>query len=231
MIKDYKNSLDFWEKAYADSQKKTNFDDTNEVSNWQNLAPSEKFVSALSSFSNCQKVLDYGCGEGWGSIIMAKTGCKNITSVELSKSAIQTTIDNSKKYQVNNYINAFVISKDWINKEESEKYDGFFCSNVIDVVPEEIADNILKQAHRIVKPSFRLIISLNFYLDTKLNANHNHEVKGNYLYRDGILRMVNRTNQEWSNIFSKYFKVEKIEHFAWPNEAKETRRLYYLINK
>ncbi len=224
MIDDYKKSLEFWEKAYADSGDQ-NTDNSN---NWETLAPSEKFIYALSSFSKCQNVLDYGCGEGWGSIIMAKTGCKNITSVELSNSAIKKTIKNSIIYKVNKFVNAYVISENWINTEESDKYDGFFCSNVIDVIPEEIADNILKQAQRIVKPSKRIIISLNFYLDTKLN--NNHEVKGKYLYREGILRMVNRTDQEWCDILSKFFKIEKIEHFAWPGETKETRRLFYLIN-
>lgn len=227
---DYKKSLDFWEATYANSQNKIEQEECQNDS-WKNLAPSEKFITALSSFANCGNVLDYGCGDGWGSIIMAKMGCKKITSVDLSKSAVKKTIENIKMFEVSNYINAYAISSDWINAEESEKYDGFFCSNVIDVVPEEIADNILKQTKRIVKSDKKIIISLNFYLDTKSNVNHNHEIKGRYLYRDGILRMVNRSDQEWSNIFSQYFEIEKIEHFSWPGETQESRRLFYLLNK
>ena len=229
--KDYRNSLEYWESAYANSQNQNNCE-FSASSDWKELAPSEKFITALSLFSKCKNLLDYGCGEGWGSIIIAKTGCKNILSVELSESAVNTTIEKSKKYKVDEFIKAEKVTADWINHQESEKYDGFFCSNVIDVVPEEIADNILKQAYRIIKPNSLAIISLNFYQDTTLDSNDKFEVKhNNYIYKNGILRMVSRTDQEWNDIFSKYFSIIKIEHFSWPGETKEPRRLFYLQKK
>ena len=224
---DYKKSLDFWESNYANYQDEQKSFDSN---NWKEVAPSEKFITALSSFSKCKNVLDYGCGNGWGSVIMAKTGCKSIVSVELSNSAIKKVIENSQKYGVNNSIKAQLVSPDWINSESSEKYDGFFCSNVIDVVPEEISNNILAQAHRILKQNSKVIIGLNFYLNTESALKNKIEAINNYIYRDGILRMVSRTDQEWSDIFSKYFTIEKIEHFSWPGESQETRRLFYLKN-
>ena len=224
---DYKKSLDFWESNYANYQDEQKSFDSN---NWQELAPSEKFITALSSFSKCENVLDYGCGNGWSSIIMAKTDCKSIVSVELSNSAIKKVIENSQKYGVNNSIKAQLVSPDWINSESSEKYDGFFCSNVIDVVPEEISNNILAQAHRILKQNSKVIIGLNFYLNTESALKNKIKAINNYIYRDGILRMVSRTDQEWSDIFSKYFTIEKIEHFSWPGESQETRRLFYLKN-
>jgi len=45
---------------------------------------------------------------------------------------------------------------------------------------------------------------------------------------DGVLRLVSRTDEEWAAIFSPYYTVERLEHFAWPGEAKETRRLFCL---
>lgn len=232
MIDDYKNSLDFWEATYANSNNQNEQDNSNSNINWKDLAPSAKFIEALSSFSNCENVLDYGCGEGWSSIIMAKLGCKNITSVDLSKSAIKNTLENINKYEVNKSIKAKVVSTDWINSEESEKYDGLFCSNVIDVVPEEISNNILNQIHRIIKPQKRIIISMNYYLDTKiLEKNNKTEIKNNYIYRDSILRMVSRSDQEWISIFSQYFIIEKKDYFSWPGETRETRRIFYLRKK
>ena len=127
--------------------------------------------------------------------------------------------------------NAIVITADWLQKEATNKYDGFFCSNVIDVVPEEIASNILKEASRVVKPGSNLIISLNFYLDTNKPSRRPFEIKNNnYIYLEGILRMVARKDEEWSSIFSEYFNVEKLVHFSWPGEVAETRRLFYLKN-
>ena len=225
---DYKNSLKFWDSAY----KKESQDNSLENSqNWKELAPSEKFIKALSIFSNCERMLDYGCGNGWGSIIAAKLGCKHITAVDLVKNAINFTLSNIKFYNAEKAIETSLITADWLQKEETNKYDGFFCSNVIDVVPEEIANNILKEAARVIKPDSNLIISLNFYLDTSKPSSRPFELKNNnYIYREGILRMVTRTDEDWSSIFSEYFNVEKLVHFSWPGEASETRRLFYLKN-
>lgn len=226
---DYKNSLDFWDSTY----KKEFQDNTLENNqNWQELAPSEKFIKALSIFSNCERVLDYGCGNGWGSIITAKLGCKHITAVDLVENAINFSFSNIKFYNLEEAIETSLITEDWLQKEETNKYDGFFCSNVIDVVPKEIANNILKEAARVIKPNSNLIISLNFYLDTSKPSSRPFELKNNnYIYRDGILRMVTRTDQEWNSIFSEYFNVEKLVHFSWPGEPIETRRLFYLKNR
>ncbi|MBQ3644270.1 MAG: class I SAM-dependent methyltransferase [Candidatus Riflebacteria bacterium] len=226
---DYKNSLDFWNSAYKKESQDNSFENNQ---NWKELAPSEKFIKALSIFSNCEKVLDYGCGNGWGSIIMANLGCKHITAVDLVKNAINSTLSNIKFYNSEKSIEASLINAEWLQKEETNKYDGFFCSNVIDVVPEEIANNILKEAARVVKPNSNLIISLNFYLDTNKPSSRPYELKNNnYIYREGILRMVTRTDQEWNSIFSEYFNVEKLVHFSWPGEPIETRRLFYLKNR
>ena len=226
---DYKNSLEFWDSAYEKESHENNLENNK---NWKELAPSEKFIEALSIFSECKNVLDYGCGQGWGSIITAKLGCKKITAVDLVKNAINSTAKNIKFYDVGNIIETSLITADWLKKEESNKYDGFFCSNVIDVVPEEIASNILKEAARVIKPNSNLIISLNFYLDTSKPSSRPFEIKNNnYIYRDGILRMVTRKDEEWSSIFSEYFNVKKLVHFSWPGETAETRRLFYLTSK
>ena len=225
---DYKNSLEFLDSAYEKESHENNLENNK---NWKELAPSEKFIEALSIFSECKNVLDYGCGQGWGSVIMAKLGCKKITSVDLVKNAINSTSKNIKFYDVGKNIETSLITTDWLQKEATNKYDGFFCSNVIDVVPEEIASNILKEASRVVKPGSNLIISLNFYLDTNKPSSSPFEIKNNnYIYREGILRMVTRKDEEWSSIFSEYFNVENLVHFSWPGEAAETRRLFYLKN-
>ena len=225
---DYKNSLDFWDSAYEKESQDNSLENNQ---NWKELAPSEKFIEALSIFSNCEKVLDYGCGNSWASIIMAKLGCKQITAVDLVKNAINFALSNIKFYNLEKAIETSVITADWLQKEESNKYDGFFCSNVIDVVPEEIANNILKEAARVIKPGSKLIISMNFYLDTSKPSSRAFELKNsNYIYREGILRMVTRTDEECSSILSKYFNIEKLDHFSWPGEATETRRLFYLKN-
>ena len=51
------------------------------------------------------------------------------------------------------------------------------------------------------------------------------------LYQDGVIRLVSRTDGEWTEFFAPYFTVEKLEHFAWPGEPAENRRLFYLRKK
>ena len=45
---------------------------------------------------------------------------------------------------------------------------------------------------------------------------------------DGVLRLVSRTDEEWARLFSPLFEVESLEHFAWPGEKEERRRLFRL---
>ena len=35
-------------------------------------------------------------------------------------------------------------------------------------------------------------------------------------------------SDEWTALFSRHFKVIRLEHFAWPGEKSETRRLFHL---
>ena len=56
-------------------------------------------------------------------------------------------------------------------------------------------------------------------------------VDGYRLYMDGVLRLVSRSDEEWIQIFSPWYDIEKLEHFAWPGEETETRRLFYLRKK
>ena len=103
---------------------------------------------------------------------------------------------------------------------------------MLDVVPPETAEGILKELARTAAGDASVIIGLNFRLDPeKAKARGQELVNGNMLYVDGVLRLVTRTDAEWESIFAPYFTVEKLEHFAWPGEPAETRRLFFLRKK
>ncbi|MBO4393452.1 MAG: hypothetical protein J5800_03825, partial [Spirochaetales bacterium] len=85
---------------------------------------------------------------------------------------------------------------------------------------------------RVIKVGSRAVIGLNFYLSPEAAASKGIELEnGNMRYVDGVLRLVSRTDEEWSALFSPFFTVEKLDHFAWPGEKAETRRLLYLRRK
>ena len=69
----------------------------------------------------------------------------------------------------------------------------------------------------------------NFHLTPDAAAARGLElVDGTRLYVDGVLRLVSRSDEEWAELFSPWYAVERLTHFAWPGETVETRRLFYL---
>ena len=93
----------------------------------------------------------------------------------------------------------------------------------------ESAEEILRESARIVRQDADVIIGLNFWMSPEKAAERGIQLTdGNRLYVDGVLRLVSRSDEEWEKIFAPWYTVERLEHFAWPGETAETRRLFYL---
>lgn len=232
--KDYETAKNFWNSAFSadDTAKRDAENAVVPNSDGRELAPSEKLYLAAASLGQCKKILDYGCGRGWASIIAAKSGCADVTAADVSENAAQWTAFCAKLYGAESHITAQHVSDKWISTLPSDSYDGIFCSNVLDVIPEAVADGILADFARITKANTPVIIGMNYYMEPKDNPEKKMTVKyGNHVYLNDVLRLVCRTDEEWSEIFSRRFLVEKLEHFAWPGEETERRRLFYLRKK
>ncbi len=225
--KDYQRSIEFWNEAfkpYAEGEA--------EKEDLKEIAPSEKLYQACVSLGALENVLDYGCGHGWASVIMASSGCRNVHAVDVNESAPKAAKKLAEAYGVQDRVKTEFVPVSWIGSEKEEKYDGFFCSNVLDVIPTEASDRIIREAARILKKGGRVVIGLNYYMVPAENPERKMTVKeGNHVYIDGILRLVTRTDEEWTEAFSPYFQVDRVEHFAWPNEQTERRRLFCLTKK
>lgn len=233
MNRNYNESLKFWNQAFVldEKTKEEYVSQINPDEDWKELADSEKLRDIIiEKLSKQSKVLDYGCGEGWAGITLNKAGCKDVTCVDVVENAITLTKFFQDAFQITEGFKAECVSTDWIEKVPDGVYDGVFCSNVIDVVPAEVAENIIKNLARITSNHAKIVIGMNYYAEPISNPEKNIEVKdGNQLYIDGILRMVTRTDDEWKHIFEKYFKVETIDYFAWPGETEEKRRIFGLV--
>ncbi len=224
-----KSIIDFWDKALSLSE-----EDKKELSgysadDWKELAPSEKLYQAAASLGSCDKVLDYGCGNGWGGIVAARSGCKDVTAVDPAQGAADSARFYAEVFGAKDNMKIECIDTDWLKNVPADTYDGFICSNVIDVVMPDVAEAILSEAGRIVKKNGRAIIGMNYYISPEAAAAKGLDLKdGLFMYVDGILRLVSRSDEEWTKILGRYFTVERIEHFAWPGESEERRRLFYL---
>ena len=223
MNNDYKNLVNYWNKVFSLSKK--------EYIDYQDLAPSPKLFDVLQLFKDKDNVLDYGCGDGWASIIMAKSGTKHIEACDVANNSIATVNERKKLYQVEDIINAFQIDENWIKNQKEGKFDGFFSSNVIDVIPLHMAEEIIKFSSKIIKKDALAIFSLNYFIEPEKMSERGYEVKGRNIYIDGVLRLSSLSDEQWKAIFEKYYDVIDIRYFAWPNEEKETRRIFFLKGK
>ena len=226
--KDNEKLIAFWNQVFAQSEEESG----NELFDPEELAPSKELYLAAASMAEHHKVLDYGCGSAWASIIMAHHGCEDITAADPAKSAVKAALQSMSLYHMTERIHPVKIDEHWLNTVAEQTYDGIFCSNVLDVIPEETARDILIQFHRIAKDDADVIIGMNYYLSPQTAETKGLElIEGKYLYVDGVLRLVSKTDEEWKEFFSPYFEVKNLQYFSWPGEKTKTRRLFTLKRK
>ena len=230
---DYLNLVDFWNKSFTltEEDKKQIISEINPDEDYKQLAPSQKQFDAFDVFMYKENVLDYGCGSGWASIIMAKKGVNKVIAADVAEQSLEMLNCYKEAFQVKDKITAIHIDENWLANQKEATYDGFFCSNVIDVVPLDTAKEIIMNAAKVVKKDARVLFSLNYYIDPKMMEQRGAVVKGQQIYLDGVLRLTSLKDEEWLGIFNQYFELVDLSYFAWPNEAKETRRLFLLKKK
>ena len=232
--KDYEDLLEHWNTTFklTGLEKQATKELTENSEAWRELAPSKKLADALQSMKDCSHVLDYGSGTGWAGIMMAKYGCAHVTCADPAENAVKMTALYADIFGVTDQIEAVCINENWLGEVPDDSFDGFFCSNVLDVIPKEMAEEIIMHASRVIRKDSRAVIGLNYYMSPEKASERGLELRnGSCLYVDGILRLVSRTDEEWVQLFEKYFRIDKLEYFAWPNENNETRRLFYLTKK
>ena len=222
--------VEFWNEAIKlpeDYKEEVKNSSDNSV---MDLVPSQKLFDAVKELGSCKKVLDYGCGSGWGAFVAAHSGCKDVLAVDLG----QDIIDSLRFYAdvLKLDVKSEVVDENWIKNAPSMTYDGLICSNVLDVVPLETAEIIIKEMARITTSNAKIVIGLNFYMSEEMASKRKIElVDGMYLFVNNVLRLSSLSDDEWKNIFAPYFDVVKLDYFAWEGEPKESRRLFILKKK
>ena len=224
---DYKTLVDFWNQNFAlEEEEKKQLEETSNDDSWKELPPSAKLFDVLTSFKGKEHVLDYGCGSGWGSLVMAKSGVSRITAVDVANNSLEMLRCYAKAYGVDQQIEGIVIDEAWLSKQPKGVYDGLFCSNVIDVVPLEMAKRIVEECARVVQEGAFVVFSLNYFIEPEKMAERGAKIDGPHIYLNGVLRLLSLTDLEWKNLFECFFKDVSLAYFSWPGEAKETRRLF-----
>lgn len=226
----YLNLVEFWNQNYlmSEEDKQELLTNINPDEDYKSLAPSQKQFDALVNFNGHENVLDYGCGSGWASIIMAKSGVKQVTAVDVSVNSIEMSKCYAKAFKVDDIIEEVFINEKWLKLQNSGTFDGFVCSNVVDVIPLDMAEEIIRESARVVKKNARVVFSLNFYIDPEKMKDRGADINGPYIYMNGVLRLTSLKDEEWLKIFKKYYELVSLDYYAWPGEKDETRRLFVL---
>ena len=219
----------FWNQTFAMQEEEKEAILKADAVSIEDFAPAEKPLKAAYALGGRRRVLDYGCGAGWAAVAAAKSGCKDVTAADVAPNAAEAARFLAGLFGVEERLHAVCCSCDWLKTVPAETYDGFFCSNVLDTVPPETAEEILREAARVVTKDAFAVIGLNYYMTPEAAAEKGLELSdGCMAYQDGVLRLVSHTDAEWEAIFAPYFAVERLEYFAWPGEEEETRRLFFL---
>ena len=130
-----KTLVEFWNQAISltDEDK---IAIKKEIPNINDLAPSKKLYDEVVKLGKLDKVLDYGCGSGWASIIASMSGTKEVVAVDMGEAIIDALKFYSELYNLNN-IKALTIDEKWLDTINDNTFDGVVCSNVLDVLPLE----------------------------------------------------------------------------------------------
>ena len=230
--RDNQTLVSFWNSAFALSEADKEGARQEGIGPWEGLAPSEKLLKAVCTLGEKKKVLDYGCGNGWAAIAAAKSGCEDVTAADPAPNAVEMTRFLSELLGVSDRVYPVCGGEDWLKTVPSDAYDGLILSNVLDTVPPETAEEILREAARVATEDAEVLVGLNHWLSPEAAAEKGMALTdGCLLYLDGVLRLVSRTDAEWEAILAPYFTVESLTYFAWPGEEKEKRRLFRLRKK
>lgn len=172
----------------------------------------------------CEEVLDVACGNGLCLIETKLIGdkIKSGLGFDSSKNAIENAkmiVNNSKIDNLN-----FIIGDDeYLNTLNSESFDGIFCSNFLDVIPDEISKRVIHNIKRIQKAGGLLLLKFNFYLSADLINKLRMEKVGDNCYAiNRVFRANNKTTKEWLSFFPNY-EVIKICGYQRAPQLPEDR--------
>ncbi len=221
-MSDYEKSRAFWNDTLASAEpeayaEKSFHDDT--------------FDRLLAKgLDGAKTALDYGCGSGWGLFEMYYTN-RGIKGLGVDPSANGVA-----------YANACADMsglKDTLRFETGdeaslphEAFDFILTVNVLDVVPEDVCERVLAALSGALKRGRRLLVCLNpEFTHEELTGMIGMEKRGDYYYKNDILRARSRTRAQWTALFSRWFTVEETANFALTEREQQHPRVAYLMKK
>lgn len=172
---------------------------------------------------NANKILDIGTGLGY-CLFMTKLLGKKMNyglGIDTSTNAINSALKTCEIANIEG-IDFVVADNSFLESLADNSYDGIISSNVLDVIPEEITNDIINQIKRILASNGLFILKLNFFLTEELIEKLKMEKIGENSYTlNGILRAVNYSSEEWIKKFDGFSVVLIDEYERIKNGPKD----------
>lgn len=171
------------------------------------LWTSEKDI--ITKYSNlCDSIIDIGCGTGRVAIGLALIGYDHITALDISDLMITRAIEESKRMNLDNYINHIIA--DISNYEENEKYDlAIFSYNGIHCIKGDIQrKNAIKNIAKLLKKNGTFIFTTHQCIDDTSSKYYDFWEK-----RKNEFRAVNETMNDYKDLLIEDCGEEIYNHF------------------
>ena len=175
--------------------------------------------------------MDFGCGTGDVIFQCYEFGNMNYgLGVDLS----QTGIEYARKMTlVNNYhgLNFDVGDISYFDSYEEGSFDGIILSNVLDVMPKDVAVTTFIRLTELLPPKGLMFVKLNPYYDKEdMKKWGMTQIKDNLFEEDGVLRYRELDTVTWKHSFEKSFNIIRYLEFPYPWQ-EGMNRLFLLEKK
>lgn len=221
---DYNRAVNMWNKTYS----KCKIVDLKGKS----LSVEPMFDICLDIFaSKCKNILDFGCGTG--DIIFQCYEFGNMyfgLGVDLSSAGIEFA---RKMTTVNNYkgLNFDIGDISYFDGYEEGSFDGIILSNVLDVMPKDVAVKTFNRLTELLSPKGLMFVKLNPYYDKADMEEWNMtQIKDNLFEEDGVLRYRELDTASWKQSFEKSYNILRYLEFPYPWQ-EGMNRLFLLQKK
>ena len=198
----------------------------------KSLSVEPMFDICLDIFaSKCKNILDFGCGTG--DIIFQCYEFGNMDfglGVDLSSAGIEFA---RKMTTVNNYkgLNFDIGDISYFDGYEEGSFDGIILSNVLDVMPKDVAVKTFNRLTELLSPKGLMFVKLNPYYDKADMEEWNMtQIKDNLFEEDGVLRYRELDTASWKQSFEKSYNILRYLEFPYPWQ-EGMNRLFLLQKK
>lgn len=209
-VKEYDNEKDFWNREYSECKPV----DLRTLT----LTVEPTFDACLLLFGEkTSRVCDFGCGTGdilfqYAQYYPDHSG----VGIDVSETGIAFANQTAKLSNYNNY--KFMVGNiDTLSEFKDGEFDGIILSNVLDVMPEKIANETVKELNRVLKDRGYWFIKVNpFYSREEIKEIGYREIGMHMYAENGVLRLRQEPMSYWINYIRHLGKIERILEFEYP---------------